>query len=137
MRARHPGWTNFRLARYFGAPVSELERLFPVLPKPTPAALRRHGQPKGMKMDNENALHNLADELDVPLTSLKTARNKWRAGKSPVSDKDRAAFAAFDAHPEIYGTRQQASAALPRDLTNRGADSFEKNLASDPRGENR
>lgn len=131
MRARHPNWTNLRLARYFGAPVSELEQLFPA-PQPSPAALRRHGQPKGMKMDDNNALANLATEMDVPLSTLKTIRNKWRAGTGTVSEKERQAFGYFDAHPEIYGTRQQASASLPKDLQSRGPGDFDENRPADP-----
>lgn len=132
MRARHPNWTNLRLARYFGVPLSELEQLFPVPPPATPAALRRHGQPKGIIMDNQSALTDLADEMDLPLSTLKTIRNKWRAGVDAVSEKERQAFGYFDAHPEIYGTRQQASASLPKDLQSRGPGDFDENRPADP-----
>lgn len=133
MRARHPQWTNLRLARYFDVPVTELENLFPAIPRNTPAALARHGQ-SGVKMQQQNALAALADEIDLPLTRLQTIRAKWLAGKTPVSDRERTAFDAFDAAPEAYGRRPQAGAALPADLTDRGPDSFASNRPPTPRG---
>lgn len=82
--------------------------------------------------DQANPLADLAREMDIPETILTTIRTKWQAGQGPVSEKERVAFAHFDAHPETFGTRRQDTAALPKDLQSRGAGDFDENRQADP-----
>lgn len=86
--------------------------------------------------DATNSYARLSRELDIPEDKLRNYRNKWSSGQAAVSDKERAAYAAFDAHPETYGKRTQDSASLAKDLTNRGGDNFQRNEGG-PHGETR
>jgi hypothetical protein len=144
MRARHPAqWNNRRLARYFGVPENVFARLFPVIPKATPAAIKRHGaetlgaERMEKQSQHDSALERLASDLDIAPTTVRENFNKWQAGQPAANEKARAIYSHLDAHPETFGARRQNSATLPTERTTRGADDFARNEPAGPQGQTR